>query len=117
MLEPMKAHPTKSIEILMIGPEANKAQAIDALLSLGFTEASGSIPWRDAFSELSDETLAGNILSGARHKAGLSQRQLADLTGVHQHHISEMENGKRTIGKKNARLFAKALDTDYRVFL
>jgi ribosome-binding protein aMBF1 (putative translation factor) len=117
MLEPTKAHPTKSIEILMIGPEANKVQAIDALLSLGFTEASGSIPWRDAFPDLSDDALVGHILSGARHKAGMSQKQLADLTGVHQRHISEMENCKRTIGKKNAKLFAKVLDTDYRVFL
>jgi ribosome-binding protein aMBF1 (putative translation factor) len=99
------------------GPEANKDQAIDALMSLGFTAVSDPIPWRDAFSEISDETLVGNILSGARHKAGLSQKQLADSTGVHQRHISEMENGKRPIGKKNARLFAKALDTDYRVFL
>jgi ribosome-binding protein aMBF1 (putative translation factor) len=101
----------------MIGPEANKAQAIDALLSLGFSEASDSIPWRDAFPALSDYGLVGHILSGARHKAGLSQKQLFDLTGVHQRHISEMENGRRTIGKKNAKLFAKALDTDYRVFL
>jgi transcriptional regulator with XRE-family HTH domain len=57
------------------------------------------------------------IFSGARHRAGLSQKQLADLTGVYQRHISEMENGRRAIGKKNAKLFAKALDTDYRVFL
>ena len=117
MLEPTKAHPTKRIEIFMIGPEANKAQAIDALMSLGFSETPGSIPWRDAFSDLSDDALVGHILSGARHKAGLSQKQLADMTGVHQRHISEMENCRRTIGMKNAELFAKALDTDYRVFL
>jgi len=28
-----------------------------------------------------------------------------------------MEHGKRTIGKKNAKLFAELLNTDYRVFL
>jgi hypothetical protein len=28
-----------------------------------------------------------------------------------------MENGKRTIGKKNAKVFAKVLSVDYRVFL
>lgn len=117
MLGPTKAHPTKSIEIFMIGPEANKAQAIDALMSFGFSEAPDSIPWRDAFPDLSDDALTGHILVGARHKAGLSQKQLADMTGVHQRHISEMENCRRTIGKKSAKLFAKALDTDYRVFL
>jgi transcriptional regulator with XRE-family HTH domain len=47
----------------------------------------------------------------------MTQIQLAERTGIPQRHLSEMENGKRTIGRKNAKLFAKALNTDYRVFL
>jgi plasmid maintenance system antidote protein VapI len=39
------------------------------------------------------------------------------MTGIRQHHISEMENHKRPIGKKNALKFAKALGTNYKVFL
>lgn len=117
MLAHTKAHPTKNIKIQLTGPANKKAQAMEALLSLGFKEVSDSIPWRDAFSDLTDNELVGNILIGARQKAGLSQKQLADVTGVHQRHLSEMEHGKRTIGKKNAKLFAQALDTDYRVFL
>ncbi|PXF58580.1 MAG: XRE family transcriptional regulator [Deltaproteobacteria bacterium] len=52
-----------------------------------------------------------------RHREGLAQRKLAELTGIPQRHISEMENNKRTIGKKNAELFAKVLSVDYSVFL
>ena len=54
---------------------------------------------------------------GARTKEGMTQTRLAELTGKPQRHLSMMEHGKRTIGKKNARLLAKALKVDYRVFL
>ena len=52
-----------------------------------------------------------------RNRENLTQRQLADLTGIPQRHISEMENGKRGIGKENARKLAPALNADYRLFL
>jgi plasmid maintenance system antidote protein VapI len=39
------------------------------------------------------------------------------MTGIRQHHISEMENYKRAIGRKNAIKFAKALKTSHKVFL
>lgn len=45
----------------------------------------------------------GVAIRGARGKEGLTQKQLAELTGIAQHHISEMENGKRPIGKETAR--------------
>ncbi|TWJ13516.1 helix-turn-helix domain-containing protein [Geobacter argillaceus] len=60
---------------------------------------------------------SGVALRGARGKEGLTQKQLAELTGIAQHHISEMENGKRPIGKETARKLAAALHVDYRVFL
>jgi transcriptional regulator with XRE-family HTH domain len=46
-----------------------------------------------------------------------TEKQVAELTGIAQHHISEMENGKRPIGKETAKKLAKALNIDYRVFL
>jgi antitoxin component HigA of HigAB toxin-antitoxin module len=52
-----------------------------------------------------------------RHRENLTQRQLAELSGSPQRHISEMENGKQVIGKEMAKRLAKALHTDYRVFL
>ena len=66
---------------------------------------------------MEDPDVPGVCLRGARGKEGLTQEQLARVTGLHQRHISEMENGKRTIGKRIAVLLAKALDVNYRIFL
>jgi len=56
-------------------------------------------------------------LRGYRYREDLSQTELAELTGIPQRHISEMENGKRPIGKERAKKLAEVLNTDYRVFL
>ena len=56
-------------------------------------------------------------LRAYRNREGLTQKQLAELTGIPQHHISEMENGKRSIGKERARRLAEALHCDYRQLL
>ena len=63
-------------------------------------------------------TLTGVWLSvGARKREALTQKELAHLVGVSQTHISEMEHGKRPIGKDMARRLAKVLKVNYRVFL
>ncbi len=57
-------------------------------------------------------------LRAYRTREGVTQQQLAKMTGIPQRHISEMENGKRGIGKERARKLAKALRvSDYRFFL
>jgi DNA-binding XRE family transcriptional regulator len=56
-------------------------------------------------------------LRAYRTREGLTQKQLAGLTGIPQHHISEMENGKRSIGKERAKKLAEALHCDYRQLL
>lgn len=76
-----------------------------------------SIPWLEVFPELKDPDLPGVCLRGARGKEGLTQEQLARMTGIHQRHISEMENQKRPIGKRNAVLLARALELNYRILL
>ncbi len=114
MLEPMKKRP---IRIAFTGPIGNREKAIAALHKLGFVETTDSLPWREAFPGLTDEHLPGVSLKGARVKEGITQKQLAEMTGIRQHHISEMENHKRPIGKKNAIKFAKALGINYKVFL
>ena len=118
MLGPTKKHPTE-IELKFVGPVSKKKDAINALRKLGFVSNEddlATVPWRAHFPELK-ENECGTYLSGVRHREGLTQRQLAEKTGIKQHHISEMENGKRPIGKKNAKVLAKALNTDYRIFL
>lgn len=54
---------------------------------------------------------AHRVLAGARLKAGLTQKQLAEKTGLRQTVISEYENGKRRMTMKMARKFAAALGT------
>lgn len=48
---------------------------------------------------------------------GWSQKRLSKATGIPQGHISQMVNGKRSIGPTIAKKFASALGVDYRKFL
>jgi DNA-binding transcriptional regulator YiaG len=113
-----KRHPIdKTVVLTFHGPESNREKAIEALSHLGYVDTTGTIPWREAFPEITDEALPGVCLRAARQREGLSQVALAKQTGIPQRHISEMENGKRPIGKKNARIFADALNAGYKVFL
>ena len=59
----------------------------------------------------------GYYLRLCRQRAELTQAELADMTGIRQHHISEMENNKRVLGKANAKKLAEILDCDYRKLL
>jgi DNA-binding XRE family transcriptional regulator len=70
-----------------------------------------------AVEEVFPDMQPGNILRGARHRERLTQAQLAAKIGVKASHISEMEKGKRPIGKDMAKRLAQALHTSYRVFL
>ena len=57
-------------------------------------------------------------LRAYRTRQDMTQKQLSEITGIPQRHISEMENGKRGIGKERAKLIAEALQiSDYRVLL
>jgi transcriptional regulator with XRE-family HTH domain len=58
----------------------------------------------------------GVSIRGGRGKEEHTQKLLAELTGIAQHHISKMENGKRHFGKEKAKKLAVALNVDYRVF-
>jgi len=69
------------------------------------------------FEELFPDFHPGNALRGARTREGLTQAQLAERVGVKIHHISEMENGKRPIGKEMAKRLGKVLNISYKVFL
>jgi DNA-binding XRE family transcriptional regulator len=94
-------------------------EAIEKLLELAGIEYSVSgenektVLWEDAFPEYGP----CDALKGARLMEGLTQAQLAAKINIRPHHISEMENGKRPIGKEMAKRFAIALNTGYKVFL
>ncbi len=52
-----------------------------------------------------------------RNREDMTQRQLAQKVGIPRRHISEMENGKRPIGKEMAKCFGQVLAVDYRALL
>lgn len=60
---------------------------------------------------------AGVALRGLRAREGLTQKELAKRIKVSQHHISEMENKKRIIGREIAHRLEKEFNVSYRVFL
>ena len=125
MLELTKRQTTdKFVEICLRGVPSNKAglvkEAIEKILNLA------GMPLQD--SEEDDGKLCsveqvfpdfhiGHALRGLRSREELTQKQLAEMVGIKPSHISEMENGKRPIGKVMAKRLAKALRTDYKVFL
>ena len=77
-----------------------------------------NISWRVAAEgDIEKYSEPGLMLRGSRYKAELTQKQLAEAIGISSHHISEMENGKRAIGKAMAKRFAEFFKSSYRVFL
>ncbi len=81
------------------------------------TTEPSSVDWREVFGSYEDHELQGAALRGARAKEGLTQRQLSELAGIPQGHLSEMENGKRPIGVIVAKNLGKVLNISYKVFL
>jgi DNA-binding XRE family transcriptional regulator len=59
----------------------------------------------------------GDVLQGMRYREDLTQAKLAEMVGVKPSHISDMENGRRPIGKEMAKRLGKALNAGYKVFL
>jgi DNA-binding XRE family transcriptional regulator len=114
MLERTKKHHTETVHF--VGPAKKLQELRRYAAQIGLSESSDSIPWREAFPEFKDNA-AGTVISGYRHREGLTQTQLAELIGIPQRHISEIERGKRVIGKDRARKFAEALHCDYRRLL
>ena len=117
----MQAHtkkpPTDAVELCFTGPAAKRQEAVDYLRGLGFeAKEEPSKPWREVLP-FKDGELPGVFLAGARYREGMTQAALAQATSIPRRHISEMENGRRPIGKKNARLLAEALKIDPRQLL
>lgn len=83
---------------------------------LGLRNIEDTVSFEEAFPEYKGNE-ARMALNGYRSREGLSQEQLSDITGIPRRHISEMEHGKRPIGKESAKKLAAALQCDYRRLL
>ncbi|MGK5088125.1 helix-turn-helix transcriptional regulator [Bdellovibrionota bacterium FG-2] len=78
----------------------------------------GVIPWREALKDvISHGGEAATALRGARGREGMTQADLAEKLSVPQQNVSEMEKGKRPIGKAMAKRLASIFRVNYRVFL
>jgi ribosome-binding protein aMBF1 (putative translation factor) len=56
-----------------------------------------------------EKNRVGNLLSGARLKAGLTQAELADKLGIRQNMVSDYERGRRTYSDDMAKRLSKTL--------
>ncbi len=112
-----------------IGLSGTGSAAILALLKKYFdvqviSGDTDSVPAPSEDEELVDIDKTGwwkenkfRVLTGARLKAGISQRRLAGMIHVRPSVISEYEHGKRRISRDVAEKLAKALDTYPEKFL
>ena len=118
MLEVTKKHPTEPLrEVCYIGPAEKIEKLVQIAQSLGLEDISDTVPWRELFPEYDEKSAPGIALKGARRKESLTQKELVRFTGIPQGHISQMENGKRSIGKETAKKLGKALNVNYKIFL
>jgi ribosome-binding protein aMBF1 (putative translation factor) len=56
-----------------------------------------------------EKNRVGNLLVGARLKAGLTQAQLADRLGIRQNMVSDYERGRRTYSDAMAKRISQTL--------
>jgi len=111
-----KKHPTDDLVTVQLRVHPANVQLVKRYAAALESGDIGSYSVAEVFPEYigKEHELA---LRAYRIREGLTQKQLAALTGIPQHHISEMENGKRAIGKERARKLATALHCDYRQLL
>jgi DNA-binding XRE family transcriptional regulator len=114
-LEPTKEQITKDfVEVCRrYQLPADKINQIQAAVATILDNADESVPLEEVFPDLHQ----GSAIRGLRLREGLTQEQLAKMLGIKRTNLSEMENGKRPIGKNMAKRLAQVLKTDYLVFL
>ncbi|MGK5087879.1 helix-turn-helix transcriptional regulator [Bdellovibrionota bacterium FG-2] len=77
-----------------------------------------SVPWREVLKDvIADGGEAATSLRGARAREVMTQLELAGKLSIPQQNVSEMEKGKRPIGKAMAKRLAAIFRVNYRVFL
>ncbi len=115
-----RKHPTEAglVPLRFLVHPANVERITNFVESVEQHEDGESISLDEFFDRhFPGELQASVCLRSARGRKELTQAQLSKLTGIPQRHISEMENGKRAIGKDRAKIIAESLGVDYRLFL
>ena len=57
----------------------------------------------------------GQSIADLRKQKGMTQQDLADITGNQRNHISRIESGKYSVGFDTLQTIADALDADIRI--
>lgn len=99
---------------------AKAREAIRKLLDLGevpYQELNAQNEEVYSVADVFGEITPAQVLRGMRHREGLKQKDLAQKLGIPAANLSEMENGRRPIGKAMAKRLAQALNANYKVFL
>jgi DNA-binding XRE family transcriptional regulator len=77
---------------------------------LSLDDCDGSIPIEETeFWKEMETNRIGNLVAGARMKAGLTQTELAKKLHIRQNMVSDYERGKRSLSAVMAKRFAKVL--------
>jgi ribosome-binding protein aMBF1 (putative translation factor) len=77
---------------------------------LSAEDGEDSIPVEETeFWKQMDRNRVGNLLAGARLKAGLTQGQLAKKLGIQQNMVSDYERGRRSLSPAMAARFSDVL--------
>ena len=120
VLTPKPRTEPREVRLTFVGPWTRRKEAVTSLQALGFVATSApadaAVSWRTAFPEYTDEMLPGVCLAGLRQRESMTQAELGARTGIPQRHISEMEHGKRPIGRETARKLAAVFGVSYRLF-
>ncbi len=78
------------------------------VLAAGEEEASIPVEETEYWKEM-EKNRVGNLLAGARLKAGWTQEQLADKLEIRQNMVSDYERGRRAVSPEMARRFCSVL--------
>lgn len=109
------------INVHLPAKDAGKtAEAIKYLLTFGGqnvlwlnNEGERLLHVEEVFPDMSP----AKLLRGLRGKEELTQSEFAERIGISQHHISEMETGKRPITLDMAKRIGEAFTVSYKLFL
>lgn len=110
MLELTRTPRTDGTVALSVVVPAGRADAVARAIE---EAARDSVPADAVFPE----STPGSVLRGARGLREMTQAELAGRIGVRASHISDMERGRRPIGKAMARKLGEALDYPWKALL
>jgi len=122
MSAPMKTRPTeiqiKAGEKVFRFTDVPPSKLKPILVSLK-AYSDEALPWRDiaAARIKSAGGESAHMVKTSREMAGLTQTDLAKRLGMPQANVSQIETGRRSVGKALAKKLAKVFGVDYRVFL